>query len=107
MTEAQLEMTDKIGYLLLKKGIIDHKILEQALKIKDSDQTKLKRNLAQILVDEFGFDHDTVFREVAVLYAFKELVIHPEELSDERLTEMKTLMTRQGEEVKKCSLNIG
>jgi type IV pilus assembly protein PilB len=104
MTEAQLEMTDKIGYLLLKKGIIDHKILEQALKIKDSDQTKLKRNLAQILVDEFGFDHDTVFREVAVLYAFKELVIHPEELPEERLTEMRALMTRQGEDVKKMLL---
>ena len=71
MLESQLEMTDKIGYLLLKKGIIDHKILEQALKIKDNDQTKLKRNLAQILVDEFNFDHDLIFREVAVLYAFK------------------------------------
>ena len=104
MTEAQLEMTDKIGYLLLKKGIIDHKILEQALKIKDSDQTKLKRNLAQILVDEFSFDHDTVFREVAILYAFKELILHPEDLPDEKLSEIKTLMTRQGEEVKKMLL---
>ncbi len=104
MTEAQLEMTDKIGYLLLKKGIIDHKILEQALKIKDGDQTKLKRNLAQILVDEFAFDHDTIFREVAILYAFKELTLHPDELAEERLAEIKNLMSRQGEEVKKMLL---
>jgi len=104
MIDAQLEMTDKIGYLLLKKGIIDHKILEQSLKIKDSDQTKLKRNLAQILVDEFGYDHDIIFREVAVLYAFKELNIHPEELSDERIAEIKNLMTRQGKEVQKMLL---
>lgn len=104
MIDAQLEMTDKIGYLLLKKGIIDHKILEQSLKIKDSDQTKLKRNLAQILVDEFGYDHDMIFREVAVLYAFKELNIHPEELPDERIAEMKNLMTRQGKEVQKMLL---
>lgn len=104
MLEAQLEMTDKIGYLLLKKGIIDHKILEQALKIKDSDQTKLKRNLAQILVDEFKFDHDIIFREVAVLYAFKELNYSIEELPEERITEMKNMMTRQGEEIKKLLL---
>ncbi len=101
MIDAQLEMTDKIGYLLLKKGIIDHKILEQSLRIKDSDQTKLKRNLAQILVDEFGFDHDIIFREVAVLYAFKELNIHPEEMSEGHIAEMKNLMTRQGKEVQK------
>lgn len=104
MLEAQLEMTDKIGYLLLKKGIIDHKILEQALKIKDSDQAKLKRNLAQILVDEFKFDHDIIFREVAVLYAFKELNYSIEELPEERITEMKNMMTRQGEEIKKLLL---
>ncbi len=100
MLDAQLEMTDKIGYLLLKKGIIDSKILEQALKVKDSDQTKLKRNLAQVLVDEFNFDHDTIFREVAVLYAFKELNFHPEELSDERIAEIKNLMNKYGKEVR-------
>lgn len=104
MIDDQLEMTDKIGYLLLKKGIIDHKILEQSLKIKDADQTKLKRNLAQILVDEFKFDHDIIFREVAVLYAFKELNVRPEELSDERIAEIKNLMTRQGDDVKKMLL---
>ena len=105
MLEAQLEMTDKIGYLLLKKGIIDHKILEQALKIKEADQTKLKRNLAQILVDEFKFDHDIIFREVAVLYAFKELNFPIEELPEDRINEMKNMMTKQGEEIKKLLLD--
>ncbi len=100
MIDTQLELTDKIGYLLLKKGIIDNKILEQALKIKDNDQTKLKRNLAQILVDEFDFDHDIIFREVAVLYAFKELNFRPEELSDERIAEIKAMMNRYGKEVR-------
>ncbi|MDP3582734.1 MAG: GspE/PulE family protein [Ignavibacteria bacterium] len=105
MLEAQLEMTDKIGYLLLKKGIIDLKILEQALKIKEADQAKLKRNLAQILVDEFKFDHDIIFREVAVLYAFKELNFPIEELPEERINEIKNMMTRQGEEIKKLLLD--
>lgn len=100
MLDAQLELTDKIGYLLLKKGIIDAKILEESLQIKNEDQSKLKRNLAQILVQEFNFDHDTIFREVAVLYAFKELNIVPKDLSEERIEEIKKLLNSKGEEVK-------
>ncbi|KUO63760.1 pilus assembly protein PilB [bacterium BRH_c32] len=99
-----MEMSDKIGYLLLKKGIIDSNILEQALKIKEADQAKLKRNLAQILVDEFQFDHDLIFREVAVLYAFKELIVHFDELSDERIAEIKGLLNKGGEDTKKMLL---
>ena len=34
MVEEKLEMTDKIGYLLLKKGIIDLEILQQVLDCK-------------------------------------------------------------------------
>ena len=104
MIDSQLEMTDKIGYLLLKKGIIDTKILEEALKIKQSDKTKLKRNLAQILVQDFNFDHDTIFREVSVLYAFRELNIKPDDLTEERIKTIKNLMTSNGEEVKKMLL---
>ncbi|MGK9369326.1 GspE/PulE family protein [Melioribacter sp. Ez-97] len=104
MLDSQLEMADKIGYLLLKKGIIDSNILEQALKIKEADQLQKKRNLAQILVEEFGFEHDVIFREVAILYAFKELNIKPEELPEERITEIKNIMTKQGEEVKRLLL---
>lgn len=101
MIDTNLEMTDKIGYLLLKKGIIDTKILEQSLQIKQNDQDKLKRNLAQILVQEFGFDHDTIFREVAVLYAFKELNIHIEDLPEEKTNEIKKLISSQPDDVKK------
>lgn len=104
MIDTQLEMTDKIGYLLLKKGIIDAKILEDALKIKASDQAKLKRNLAQILVDEFNFDHDTIFREVAVLYAFKELNLHIENLPEERIAELRKMIQAQNEDTKQMLL---
>ena len=104
MQDAQLEMTDKIGYLLLKKGIIDSKILEEALQIKNNDLTSQKRNLAQILVQEFNFDHDTIFREVAVLYAFKELNIHPAEISEQRIDEIQKLMSSKGDEIKQTLL---
>lgn len=103
--ESKLEMVDKIGYLLLKKGIIDVKILEDALKLKDNDKEKLKRNLAQILVQEFNYDHDIVFREVALLYAFKEINIHVETLTEERIEELKKMLSEKGDDVKKMLLS--
>lgn len=106
MIDTNLEMTDKIGYLLLKKGIIDTRILEQSLQIKQNDQDKLKRNLAQILVQEFNFDHDTIFREVSVLYAFKELNIRIEDLTDEKINEIKKLVNAQPDDVKNLYQNI-
>jgi len=100
MLDSQLEMMDKIGYLLLKKGIIDDEILEKALSAKKADESKKRRNLAQILVQEFNFDHDTIFREVSVLYAFKELNISISDLSEERIEEIKRLLKSKGDDVR-------
>ena len=100
MIDNNLEMTDKIGYLLFKKGIIDAIMLEKALNAKTNDKSKIKRNLAQILVQDFGYDHDTIFREVAILYAFRELDTRPEEFSSQRLDSIKQMITGSGDVLK-------
>ena len=76
---ADVDITDKIGYTLLKKGIIDYETLEKSLRVKESESNKKeRRNLGQILVTEFNADHDAVFREVANLYAFREIYLADE-----------------------------
>ncbi len=86
----EIDITDKIGYTLLKKGIIDFETLEKSLKMKDSDENKKNRkNLGQILVTEFGADHDSVFREVANLYAFREIYLQDEKVDDTRVAFVK------------------
>ncbi len=105
MNDANLEMTDKIGYLLFKKGIIDAQMLEKALNAKVNDKSKVKRNLAQILVQDFKFDHDIIFREVAILYAFRELETRPEEIPENRLESIKNMINGAGEELKKEMLD--
>jgi type IV pilus assembly protein PilB len=104
MIETNLEMTDKIGYLLFKKGIIDSVMLEKALIAKANDKNKIKRNLAQILVQDFNFDHDTIFKEVAILYAFREMEIRPEEISQKKLDEIKSTIINSGEQLKSLML---
>ena len=86
----EIDITDKIGYTLLKKGIIDFETLEKSLKMKDSEENKKNRkNLGQILVTEFGADHDAVFREVANLYAFREIYLNDEKVDDARVAFVK------------------
>ncbi|MCH6575881.1 MAG: type II/IV secretion system protein [Bacteroidetes bacterium] len=97
-------MTDKIGYLLFKKGIIDSAILEKALLAKANDNHKIKRNLAQILVEDFNFDHDRIFREVAILYAFRELETKPEEIPEERIESIKNMIDQADESLKEMMI---
>lgn len=104
MIDTNLEMSDKIGYLLYKKGIIDAQTLERALNAKNNDRSKVKRNLAQILVQDFGYDHDQIFREVAILYAFRELETKPEDISENRLQLIRNLVEGGGENLKKLML---
>lgn len=100
MIDTNLEMTDKIGYLLFKKGIIDSQMLEKALTAKANDKSKIKRNLAQILVQDFNYDHDTIFREVAILYAFRELDTTPEDVPQRRRENIKTMINGASEQLK-------
>ncbi len=104
MIDTNLEMTDKIGYLLYKKGIIDSDILEKALLAKTNDTHKIKRNLAQILVQDFNFDHDRIFREVAILYAFRELETKPEEIPEERIESIRNMIDQADESIKEMML---
>ena len=97
-------MTDKIGYLLFKKGIIDVETLEKAINAKTDDKGKLKRNLAQVLVQDFDFDHDTIFREVAILYAFRELDTSTDEIPEERLDNIKSIIENADDSLKDLML---
>ena len=104
MIDTNLEMTDKIGYLLFKKGIIDAAILEKALAKKANDKSKIKRNLAQILVEDFNFDNDAIFREVAILYAFRELNIQVDQVPQNTIEFIRDKIKAAGEQVKDLML---
>ena len=104
MIETKLEINDKIGYLLFKKGIIDAATLDKALQAKFNDRNKLRRNLAQILVDDFSYDHDIIFREVAILYAFRELDIDLQTIQPNYLEAIRKMIERGGEELKELML---
>src|SRR3989339_652724 len=100
MIETNLCMSDKIGYLLFKKGIIDTQILEKSLNVKSEEKGKIKRNLAQILVQNFDFDHDTIFKEVAILYAFRELELPEGEPLQHKIETIKQAVDKVSDQLK-------
>ncbi len=100
MIETSLDMSDKIGYLLFKKGIIDSQTLEKALALKAEDKGKIKRNLAQVLVQNLEFDHDVIFREVAILYAFRELSLPEGDLLQHKIESIKQVVNKVNDQLK-------
>jgi len=100
MIDTNLEMTDKIGYLLFKKGVIDAETLEKGLAAKANDNGKNKRNLAQILVQDFKYDHDTIFREVAILYAFREFDIPIDQIPQTRIDSVRQIINSADEQLR-------
>lgn len=95
-----VDITDKLGYTLLKKGIVDYETLEKALKIKEQEDSKTRRSLAQILVSEFNVDHDSVFKEVANLYGFREIYLADEKIDEKRAEFIKGLVEPLPESIK-------
>ncbi len=89
---SEIDISDKLGYTLLKKGIIDYETLEAAIKKKESEDPKTRRTLAQILVAEFYVEHDLVFKEVANLYGFREIYLSDEVVDSGRIEFIKRLV---------------
>ena len=87
-----IDITDKIGFALLKKGVIDYETLEKSLKVRESEGRKNRRNLGQILVHDFNADHDAVFGEVAGLFAFREINLADEQVDKDRIDTIRKLV---------------
>lgn len=101
---SQFSNGNRIGSILLRKGIIDEEVLANAIALRQEEHGNNRRSLAQILVQEFGYDHDTIFREIAHLYAFRTLSLQVEDLGPERLNLIKRIVDSFGEENKKLML---
>ncbi|MBI2419298.1 MAG: type II/IV secretion system protein [Ignavibacteriales bacterium] len=82
-------------------------MLEKALNAKNNDKLKNKRNLAQILVQEYGFEHDKIFSEVAALYAFREFNIPIEDMPAEISEGIKKMVSTAQDSLKELMRTSG
>jgi type IV pilus assembly protein PilB len=83
-------LNDRLGLALIRDGLVETETIEKALKVKEKSAVARpdrpsRRNLAQILVEDFRLDHDIVFRYVAEVYGFKSVKLTTENHSDSRI----------------------
>ena len=97
------DVANRLGYILLKKGIIDSDTLLKAVLTKkdESINGNPKRNIAQILVQDFNFDHDVIFREVADLYAFDSIEFDFEDTDSLQINDIKQVVDTFNDDLKK------
>jgi type IV pilus assembly protein PilB len=76
---------DKLGQILLQKGVVDRSTVEKAIKIREQEETSKRRSLAQILVSDFNIEHVRVYNEVAELYGFRRISLAEEKINEDRL----------------------
>lgn len=90
----------QLGSTLLKKNILDIGTLKKALQIKETEDSPIRRSLAQILVKDLNFDHDAIYREVADFYGFREIRLSEESLDEKRLKFIRRKMERLSESIR-------
>ena len=105
------DISNKLGYLLLKKGVIESNTLVKAVLTKKNEAAtsngngKPRRNLAQILVQDFNCNHDIIFKEVANLYAFQTLEFEFEEDDIPKIDKIKKIVDSFDDDLKKQMLS--
>jgi type IV pilus assembly protein PilB len=87
----QIDISDRLGVTLIKNGVVNSTTMEKAIKLRDSGQRD-GRTLAQILVQDFSVDHDSVFQQVTQLYGFREVTLEKENIDDNRINFMRKML---------------
>jgi type IV pilus assembly protein PilB len=90
-TNNKVDFSDRLGVMLLKKGVVNATTLEKAIKLKESAK-KNGRSLAQILVKDFNVSHDVVYQHVIQLYGFRQVSLEKENIDDNRINFMRKML---------------
>lgn len=87
-------LNDRLGLALIRDGVAETDLIEKALKAKEKSGANRpdlpsRRNLAQILVEEFKLDRDTVYQYVAEVYGFESIDLTIDIPNDARIEFIK------------------
>jgi type IV pilus assembly protein PilB len=78
-----------IGDILVNKGIISEEQLQKGLSILSEEPKESNRRLGQILFQDLGLSRHEVMKEIANIYAFREVFQDLDEIPDEILNRIK------------------
>lgn len=88
-----------IGDMLVKKGIISDEQLDEALSILEKEPETSNRRLGQILFQDLGLNRHTIMKEIAEIYAFREVLEGMDAVSTEIINHIKQNVEELNSEV--------
>ncbi len=86
----EIKKVTRTGELLVQRGVINQDLLEKAILLQ-SAETGLHRKLGEILVEDLNCDRHEIYRELARIFAFSEVDLDREELTEYRKQFIKNL----------------
>lgn len=78
-----------IGDLLLSKGVVTDEQLQKGLAILAEEPKESNRRLGQILSQDVGLDRHVVMKEIAQIYAFREVLQDVDKVPEEVLSHIR------------------
>ncbi|MEX0929336.1 MAG: ATPase, T2SS/T4P/T4SS family [Balneolales bacterium] len=85
-------MKRRIGDILVQADIINEEQLEKALQIQEMEPESIRRRLGIILAEDFEIDRHLVMKEIAELYAFREVGAGENGINEDRIKKIKKLV---------------
>ena len=79
-----------IGDILVKKSIISGEQLKEALEILEQEPESSSRRLGQILFQDLDLNRHTIMKEIAEIYAFREVLENIDSVPEEIIDHIKT-----------------
>jgi type IV pilus assembly protein PilB len=96
---ARINTRRHIADILVNREIISRDDLDQALALLEEEPEDSHRRIGQILYQDLGFDRHTIMKEIAGIYAFKEVFNDRDELEDETLGNLKQIVKDLPDEI--------
>jgi type IV pilus assembly protein PilB len=88
-----------IGDILVNKGIITEEQLQKGLQVLSEEPKESNRRLGQILSQDLGLNRHEIMREIAGIYAFREVLKDTDKIPEEALEHIKDNMEELPKEV--------
>lgn len=88
-----------IGDMLVKKGVVSDKQLEEALSTLEKEPETSNRRLGQILFQDLGLNRHIIMKEIADIYAFREVLEGMDSVSTEIINHIKQNVEELNSEV--------
>ena len=95
------ESRNRIGQILIRDGIIDEEIEQQAVEIQGRNPG---RKFGEVLVEDLGVDHHAVFSRLARVYAFKEFDFQDNGFNEDSIDFIKETLEALPDEVRTQAL---